>query len=48
MVYLYKPVPKTIIHKDWWEKIEDRAEKGEEKARISRPLLFFLTLSFYS
>lgn len=44
MVYLYKPIPKTIIHKGGWEKTEDRyisrAEGREEKARIPWPFLF--------
>lgn len=48
MVYLYKPIPKIIIHKGGWEKIEDRyisrAENREEKARIPWPFFFFFNL----
>jgi hypothetical protein len=51
MVYMYKPVLKTFIHKRRWQKIKDSyivgAEKREEKVGPPQPLLY-LTLSFYS
>lgn len=43
MVYLYKPVPKTIIHKGGWEKTEDtvyiqgRKEGGKGRDSLAFP-----------
>lgn len=41
MVYLYKPVPKTILHKGGWEKIEDRYIQGREEERKGKDSLAF-------